>query len=247
MHEKLNSMRRELTEILRSDRLLKSAVREVNKMDMIKGSLIIRNSRHDKIAIDEILKGELQRDVPVGDYLFIENFGKVINVAFNCLEMGNYIDKYFLISAYRILTEDDKGYFRKTNPVVYAFNHVPVHCLDIEEKLDDALRRVYSHEAGNNIILKAMYMHNKLIEIYPFKEYSGELAIFAMNYYLMENGLAPVNMPIYRDDYFSIVGECLKGHRQEEFYNFLCRAVYDKMQGTIDACREYLKNQQQAD
>ena len=132
MHEKLNSMRRELTEILRSDRLLKSAVREVNKMDMIKGSLIIRNSRHDKIAIDEILKGELQRDVPVGDYLFIENFGKVINVAFNCLEMGNYIDKYFLISAYRILTEDDKGYFRKTNPVVYAFNHVPVHCLDIE-------------------------------------------------------------------------------------------------------------------
>ena len=26
-------------------------------------------------------------------YLFIENFGKVINVAFNCLEMGNYIDK----------------------------------------------------------------------------------------------------------------------------------------------------------
>ena len=52
MHEKLNSMRRELTEILRSDRLLKSAVREVNKMDMIKGSLIIRNSRHDKIAID---------------------------------------------------------------------------------------------------------------------------------------------------------------------------------------------------
>lgn len=59
MHEKLNSMRRELTEILRSDRLLKSAVREVNKMDMIKGSLIVRNSRHDKIAIDEILKGEL--------------------------------------------------------------------------------------------------------------------------------------------------------------------------------------------
>ena len=81
MHEKLNSMRRELTEILRSDRLLKSAVREVNKMDMIKGSLIIRNSRHDKIAIDEILKGELQRDVPVGDYLFIENFGKVITSA----------------------------------------------------------------------------------------------------------------------------------------------------------------------
>ena len=173
----------------------------------------------------------------------MENFCKVINVAYNCLEMGNYLDKYFLISAYRILIEDESGYFRKTNPVVYSYNHVPTHALDIEEKLDDALRRVYSLEAGNNVILKAMYIHNKLIEIYPFSQYSGELAVFAMNYYLMENGLAPINMPISREDYFNIVGDCLKGHRQEEFYNFLCRAVYDKMQGTIDACREYLKNQ----
>ena len=243
MHEKLYDMKKELTGLLKQDRLLKSAVREVNKIDMIKGSLIVRNPRHDKIAVDEILKGDLQRDVPVKDYVFMENFCKVINVAYNCLEMGNYLDKYFLISAYRILIEDESGYFRKTNPVVYSYNHVPTHALDIEEKLDDALRRVYSLEAGNNVILKAMYIHNKLIEIYPFSQYSGELAVFAMNYYLMENGLAPINMPISREDYFNIVGDCLKGHRQEEFYNFLCRAVYDKMQGTIVACREYLKNQ----
>ena len=243
MHEKLYDMKKELTGLLKQDRHLKSAVREVNKIDMIKGSLIVRNPRHDKIAVDEILKGDLQRDVPVKDYVFMENFCKVINVAYNCLEMGNYLDKYFLISAYRIIIEDESGYFRKTNPVVYSYNHVPTHALDIEEKLDDALRRVYSLEAGNNVILKAMYIHNKLIEIYPFSQYSGELAVFAMNYYLMENGLAPINMPISREDYFNIVGDCLKGHRQEEFYNFLCRAVYDKMQGTIDACREYLKNQ----
>ena len=244
MHEKLNSMKRELTEMFKNDRLLKSAVREVNKTDMIKGSLIIRNSKHDKIAVDDILKGNLSKDVPVKDYVFIENFCELIRVAYNCLEMGNYLDKYLLISAYRILSENENGTFRKNNPVVYSFNHVPTHSLDIEEKLDDALHRVYSYEAGNNVILKAMYIHNKMIEIYSFSEYSGELAIFAMNYYLMENGLTPISIPIDRDDYFTIVGECLKGHRQEEFYNFLCRAVYDKMQGTLDACREYVKNRQ---
>lgn len=242
MHEKLYSMKRELAGLLNNDRLLKSAVKEVNKMDMIKASLIIRNTRHNEIAIDDILKGDLQRDVPVKDYVFIENFGDLIRVAYNCIEMGNYLDKYLLISAYRILSEDENGYFRKNNPVVYAFNHVPTHSLDIEEKLDDALHRVYSPKAGNNVILKAMYIHNKIIEIYPFSEYSGELAIFSMNYYLMENGFTPINMPIQREDYFSIVSDCLKGQRQEEFYNFLCGAVYDKMQGTIDACKEYLKN-----
>jgi hypothetical protein len=155
--------------------------------------------------------------------------------------MGNYLDKHLLISSYRTLSEDSNGYFRKSNPVVYPFNHVPVHSFDIEEKLDDALRRVYSREAGNNVILKAMYVHHKIIDIYPFEQYSAELAVFAMNYYLMENGLTPINMPMPREDYLSLVGQNLKGQRQEEFYNFLSKAVYDKMEGTINACKEYLK------
>jgi hypothetical protein len=125
---------------------------------------------------------------------------------------------------------------------VYAYNHVPVYSADIEEKLDDALRRVYSLEAGNNVILKAMYIHNKIIDIWPFQEYSAELAIYAMNYYLMEQGITPINMPITKEEYLSLVSDCLKGQRQEEFYNFLCHAVYDKMEGTVEACKEYLKN-----
>lgn len=243
MHEELYEMRKELAGMIKNDRLLKSAVREVNRVDLIRASLIARNPNHEKINVEEILNGgALQKDLPVGDYMFIENFSNVVRVAFNCIEMGNYLDKHLLISAYRLLSENEDGYFRKNNPVIYAFNHVPEHSVDIEEKLDAAVRRVYSREAGNNVILKAMYIHNKLIDIYPFEEFSAELAIFAMNYYLMENGFAPINMPIDRQDYFEIVGECLKGHRQEEFYNFLCRAVYDKMRGTVDACREYLKN-----
>lgn len=35
MHEKLYDMKKELTGLLKQDRLLKSAVREVNKIDMI--------------------------------------------------------------------------------------------------------------------------------------------------------------------------------------------------------------------
>jgi hypothetical protein len=235
-------MKRELVEMMKNDRLLKSAVQEVNKMDMIKASLVVRNSRHQKLDIDKILEGELAKDVPVKDYVFIENFCDLVRVGFNCLEMGNYLDRNLLISGYRILSDDEKGFFRKNNPVIYAFNHVPVYSADIEERLDDALRRVYSLEAGNNVILKAMYIHNKIIDIWPFQEYSAELAIYAMNYYLMEQGITPINMPITKEEYLLLVSDCLKGQRQEEFYNFLCHAVYDKMEGTVEACKEYLKN-----
>ena len=245
MQEKLYSMKKELAALLGRDRLLKSAVKEVNKQDMIKASMVIRNAHHEEIDIEKILGGDLQKDLALGDYVYIENFTRLVKVADNCLDMGNYIDKHFLISAYRTLADDPDGYFRKTNPVVYTFNHVPAHALDIEEKLDDAMRRVYRPEAGNNVVLKAMYIHNKLIDIYPFSDFNAEIAVFALNYYLMENGFTPINMPVKRDQYCTMVADCLKGKNQEVFYNFLVRAVYDKMEGTIDACIEYLKNNQQ--
>ena len=170
MQEKLYSMKKELAALLSRDRLLKSAVKEVNKQDMIKASMVIRNAHHEEIDIEKILGGDLQKDLALGDYVYIENFTRLVKVADNCLDMGNYIDKHLLISAYRTLADDPDGYFRKTNPVVYTFNHVPAHALDIEEKLDDAMRRVYRPEAGNNVVLKAMYIHNKLIDIYPFPD-----------------------------------------------------------------------------
>ena len=54
MQEKLYSMKKELAELLGRDRLLKSAVKEVNKLDMIKASMVIRNPHHETIDIDRI-------------------------------------------------------------------------------------------------------------------------------------------------------------------------------------------------
>ena len=81
MHEELYSMRKELAAILHGNRLLRSAVNEVNKIDMIKAPLIIRSPNHERIAIDRILEGELQKDVPVKDYVFSENMGDLVRVA----------------------------------------------------------------------------------------------------------------------------------------------------------------------
>ncbi len=202
MQEKLYSMKKELAALLGRDRLLKSAVKEVNKQDMIKASMVIRNAHHEEIDIDKILGGDLQKDLALGDYVYIENFTRLVKVADNCLDMGNYIDKHFLISAYRTLADDPDGYFRKTNPVVYTFNHVPAHALDIEEKLDDAMRRVYRPEAGNNVVLKAMYIHNKLIDIYPFPDFNAEIAVFASE--LLSDGKR-----FYADQYAGEAGSVL--------------------------------------
>ena len=53
----------------------------------------------------------------------------------------------------------------------------------------------------------------------------------------------PISLALTRQEYLDQVSDCLKGVRQERFYEFLCSAVYDKMNGTIEACQEYIKNQ----
>ena len=240
MQEELLKMKKELASILAANKALKQALREVNKLDMIKASLIVRTDKHQDLNIDRILDGDLPKDVAVGDFVFIENYCELVKSAYNNLNMGNSMNSGLLKAAYRILEEDPDAGFRTDSPVVFTFSHVPPDWQDIEERLTNSFRRIYAGRIENDIAARAMYIHNCVIDVWPFDEYNGELAIFAMNYYLMEQGFMPIDMPMERKDYIELVTSCLKGIRVDEEYEFFRDAIAEKMRGTLDACRGYL-------
>lgn len=241
MQKELLELKKELNAILSSDAALKQALREVNKMDMIKASLIVRNGKHQEVQVDRIVEGELIRDVSIGDYVFVNNYAELVKMAYNYLEMGNSVDRNLLVSAYRILAEDPDGGLRKDNPVVYSINHVPPHSSDVDSRLTNAFRKIYGNEMADDVVARAMYMHNSIMDIWPFDEFSGELAIFAMNYYLMEQGLMPIDMPMKQEDYLELVAACLKGRRPDEEYEFFRAAITTKMISTIEVCKGYVR------
>ena len=78
MQEQLMEMKQELARILAGNKALKQALREVNKLDMIKASLIVRTPKHQSLKIDRILDGDLPTDVAVGDFVFIENYCELV-------------------------------------------------------------------------------------------------------------------------------------------------------------------------
>ncbi|MDO4175955.1 MAG: Fic family protein [Bacillota bacterium] len=240
MQNELLELKKQLNAILNRDAALKKALREVNKMDMIKASLIVRNTKHQEIEVDRIVDGELIKDISIGDYVFIRNYAEMVKMAYNNLKMGNSVDRNLLVSAYRILSEDSEAGLRKDNPVVYSINHVPPHSSDVDDRLTKSFRKIYGSEMAEDVVARAMYMHNSIIDIWPFDEYSGEIAIFAMNYYLMEQGLMPIDMPMQQQDYFDLVAACLKGRRADEEYEFFKAAITIKMISTIDVCKGYV-------
>lgn len=239
MQSELKALRRQLADLLSGNTLLKTALREAGKVDLIKGSLVARNPKHEVIAVDRILDGELPGNVPVGDYVFLQNFSDVVKLVYQYLEMGNSIDKYLLLKGYRILSENPEGTYRKNNPVLYSFNHVPPHRAEVETLLTDAIKRVNSDKAGDDVIVRAIYIHNSIIDIYPFDEYSAELAVLSLNYILMSDGFMPISMPTKKEDYCDMVASCLKGKKQEIFYGFIYESVRDKMVEAIEACKAY--------
>lgn len=239
MQADLEKMKKELSAILIGNYALKQAMREVNKMNMIKASMIVRSPKHRTLMIEKILEGELQKDVAIGDYVFIQKYCDLLRATYNNLEMGNSVNGKLLSEAYKILAEKENGRYRDSNPVVYSLNHVPPHCSDIDTKLTAATKKIYSREIEDDLVAKVMYLHNSIIDIWPFEEYNGEITIFAVNYFLLEQGLMPIDMPIDRQDYIELITASLKGRELKEEYLFFRNAIFEKMASTIEICRGY--------
>lgn len=237
MHRDLLELKKELNAILSRDPALRQALHEANKTDMIRASLIMRNSKHEEIPVDRIMAGELIREVSVGDYTFIQNYTELMRMVYNYLEMGNSVNRNLLVAAYRILAEDPEADTRKDNPVVYSTNHVPVSWEEIDNRLTKAFNRIYGSEMAGDVVACAMYMLNSIMDIWPFDDFSGELAVFAMNYYLMEKGFMPIDMPMSQREFLDLITACLKGRRPDEEYEFLRGAIKEKMIRTVEVCR----------
>lgn len=239
MDLELKKLRDTFREILRGNPALARAIDRVNRINMIKCPLIARSEYHEKISVADILDGNLDPNVALGDYTFMEKAGDVVSLLQTNMSMGNSVDKNLLLESYRVLAGDSKAYFRKGNPVVYSFNHVPPHRADIDGELTKLFRKVYSGNTDDDPVMRAMILHKGIIEIWPFDEYSAELSLFLMNYFLMERGFMPVTFGMPRKEYLEIIGDNIKGRRQEEFYYTLREAVEESTERAIRACNAY--------
>ena len=238
MQLEFDNLRGQLAETLNKNRHLKAALLEVNKRTMIKASMIARGG-NIIVDVDGILDGEFSRDVPILDYMYIQNCEGLMEEACRNLTMSNNLDARLLVKAYRWLSDNREGYFRRSNPLVEVYNHVPPHVSDIVDWLTKTFRCLYSSETVDNVILKAMYIHNRIIEIWPFDNYSGELAILAMNYYLLERGMMPIEFNLTKEQYKSLVSQCLKGRELEKMYKLIYDNLLKTMEETVEICKGY--------
>ncbi len=201
-------------------------IMRLNELDYIYGGLGLDGTDLTRQEIRGMMEGDIPGTASLKECVFVKNYMNVIEEMRHCLALKTSLDKKLLLKFHSILIGGESE-FRRSNPTVTDFHHVPPHASEVESGLNKLLQNAYRY--GANEIRSASRIHYGILSLYPFETYSEVMARMAMNYYLQERGFMPVALGYNRHEYLKTMIECLKDKDDILFFWGLERAEYNKM------------------
>jgi len=205
-------------------------IHELNLIDWIYTSMRLDGSAISKISVQRIIKGEFIAEVSINDHSAIGNYEEAIRLASDMADMGIELNEKYLFRFYEILANPEKLEYRRTNPILVMLDCVPPHPSEIEEQMDILFQAMRENDFESNPILRAAYLHNMLVEIYPYETCSEAVARMAMYYELLRSGYPPVLLNLSEQEYYAAIRSYLKKEEIQPLYEPLERGVYNKLE-----------------
>jgi len=203
---------------------------EINLIDWIYTSMRLDGSSIGKSSVQRIVKGEFVVDVTINDHSAIGNYQDAIKLAYDMADMEIELTEKYLFRFYQILANPEKLEYRRTNPILVMIDYIPPHPGEIEEQMDILFQWMNTNDFQSNPILRAAYLHDKLVEVYPYETHSEAVARMAMYYELIRNGFPPVLLNLSESEYYAAIRSYLKKEEIQPLYEPLERGVYNKLE-----------------
>ena len=203
---------------------------EMNQVDWIYSSLRLDGFNVNKESVERILKGDFLVNMSVSIHATISNFQQMIKLLHEMAGMDVYLNENYVFKVYETLERPPETAYRKSNPILRMINYNPPHFKEIEEQMEMLFHWLHSDQYQTNPIEKAAYLHNKLIEIYPFETGTESIARSLAQYYLMQNGFPPILWNLSEQEYYDAVEVYLKKEEIQPIYDVLERGVYNKLE-----------------
>lgn len=205
-------------------------IQEMNTVDWTYSSVRLDGIPITKEHTSRIVCGEFVTGCTISEHLAIRNHCDAIKVAGEMAEMNIELDTGSIFRLYKALTQAPELAYRRSNPVLRAFDYIPPHFNEIEDQMELLFQWMRIQDVDVNPIMKAACLHHKLIEIYPFGEHSESMARMAMQYELIRNGFPPVLLLMSEQEYNLAVIHYLKTENAEALYEALLRGVFNKLE-----------------
>lgn len=207
-----------------------SYIDEINLIDWIYTFMRLDGSIITKSGVEKVVKGQYMIEAPLMDHGLIDNYHNTIKLVYDMIAMGTSLNESIIIELYKKIAGEKEGEYRRNNPILIMLDYNPPHPSEIEEQMDILFQWMNSDNCDNNPILKAAYIHNKILEIYPFEKHSEAVALMAMYYELVHNGYPPVFLNLTEQEYYNGVEHYLKKEDIQPIYSALERGVYNKLE-----------------
>ncbi|HYE69558.1 MAG TPA: Fic family protein, partial [Anaerovoracaceae bacterium] len=151
-------------------------------------------------------------------------------LAYDMANMEIELTEKYLFRFYQLLANSESLEYRRTNPILVMLDYIPPHPSEIEEQMEIMFQWMNTYDFQSNPILRAAYLHNKLVEIYPYETHSEAVARMAMYYELIRNGFPPVLLNLSESEYYGAIRSYLKKEEIQPMYEPLERGVYNKLE-----------------
>lgn len=209
--------------------------RELKRMELLEliyTSLHLDGSGVKKEDIQKILDGEFVAvGTTVNDHLAIQNYIETISFMGNLLDMDSEVNFKVIEDLHDISCGGEGSICRRSNPILYTFDYNPPHWQEVRAKMEELIRWIYDADVllENNKILKAVIIHNKIVEIYPFEYNCESTARLVMYYALLKEGYPIFELRLSEAEYNNAIIEYLKTKKTEALYSAVERSIYNKL------------------
>lgn len=215
-----------------------TAYDNLNLLDLAYMNLKLDGSNLTKEGVNEISKGGMVNHVSLMEHQQVEYHRQIFKTFNDMIEMRMDLDEQQLIRLYMVLTNNDDLFFRKSGTMLYHLDYMPPHASDIESSLRNIFVRAFKTDFGDDFVRKAVFIHNKIIEVYPFEEKSEALARVALQYELIRNDFPVIPFDLSESQYNSMIADYLKSGEYDNLYENILISGAKKMDVLLELLRE---------
>ena len=217
-------------------------INEMNVLDFVYTGMRLNGSVLTRENAAAMLAGEVFADMSLQEHARTLRYRQLLSEMQSMCEMGTSLSVDVMARFYCIVTGEDEMKLRHrddTTEFGYAYN--PPDAGEIGERLMVLMNwigrdgKVYENpnaletddlkEAPSDFILRAAYLHNRFIEICPYKEDNAEIARIIMYYYLMYKGHDVFPLDITAEEYGEDIMIFLRSGDVQPFYKALERSL----------------------
>lgn len=237
MYEKI----RETLEILKGrsyDTDLKKVLRNMEMADFIFTMMNLDGRSISKEEVQAILRGETIKCGRLEDHIVLRRYMELYFSMCEMLTFETDIELSVIGKIYGLSSGLEIQPVRQENLTLYTFDYTAPKYEEVMDRLKLMLSRLYSAELGDNLLMKAAYLHNELIAISPYKHGNEVLARALLYYYLMSWNFPVFELRVREQDYNIAVMEYLKAGDLDKFYKMLERNVYNKLSAMLTMTEE---------